>query len=468
MKLARIEITHFRCFDHLKLNLDPDINVLVGANGAGKSTVLDSIAAALYHVTLANGGGGPKRERGRHNVALKATDIYVDPSIDDETKARKDFVQFRMSASDYYPVNGFAARTETGEPRLLEWSDYVQYAPPGGFRYDATDSVRTADLRRYFQSLWQEIRNSAATAEIPIPVVAYYRSHRRLRDTPTLGDLFATRFSREHAFANALDAGADFQAMCQWFYLRENEELRARATNPDQRDGFGDLVAIRSALGQAIEHVDRVFFDGSPPRLKARVKQPGVAPQNLELAQLSDGYRTLLALVLDFARRLAQAHPNWAKPLSAPGILLIDEVELHLHPRWQQSVLPSLQAAFPNTQLVVSTHSPAVVQAASRAQLHVLDGAHATTDLPANFDPLNAEHSSVLSEVFGTPIRPPTAESKTRIKQYLEMIDAGDGEAARAIELRALLVAALGAAHPEIRRCDAARSRVTLREGHAP
>ncbi|HML30919.1 MAG TPA: AAA family ATPase, partial [Hyphomicrobium sp.] len=72
------------------------------------------------------------------------------------------------------------------------------------------------------------------------------------------------------------------------------------------------------------------------------------ATRTLEVAQLSDGYRTLLAVVLDFARRLVQANPSFPNPLEAPGILLIDEIELHLHPRWQQTIIPSLQSAFPN------------------------------------------------------------------------------------------------------------------------
>jgi predicted ATP-binding protein involved in virulence len=459
MKLSRVEITHFRCFEHLSLDLDPHINVLVGANGSGKSTVLDGIAAGLYHVVLANGGGAARRGRGRSTAALRPHDIHVDPRVTDKLKARKDYVQFRVSAADYYPVGEFSGKTSVGDPQHLEWSDYVQYVPPGGFQYDSPTSLRTADVRRYFQGLWNEIRKSTSAAQIPLPVVAYYRAQRRMGDMPVLGELFATDFSRESAHSGALDAGANFQAMCQWLYLRENEELRSRATNGTNPAAFPDILAIRTALGKVIENVERVFFEGTPPRLTARVRQPGSAARDLELGQLSDGYRTLLALVLDFARRLAQAHPNWAAPLSAPGILLIDEVELHLHPRWQQSVLPSLQAAFPNTQIIVSTHSPGVVQTAARHQLHVLDGQHAKVDLPANFDPLAAEHSAVLQEVFGTAVRPLTLEARSRVHEYLELINTGNGETERAAKIGTLLADTLGTKHPELVRCEAARSR---------
>ena len=79
---------------------------------------------------------------------------------------------------------------------------------------------------------------------------------------------------------------------------------------------------------------------------------PDGSSRTLSLSQFSDGYRTMLAMVMDFARRMAQANPHLKKPLEAAGVMVVDEIDLHLHPQWQQTVIDDLRRAFPNTQFI--------------------------------------------------------------------------------------------------------------------
>ena len=454
MKLSKVEITYFRCFESLAIDLQTDINVIVGANGAGKSSILDAIAIALYEVIVANGAGG-KRQRAAQGAALEPTDIYIDPSAADPIGGRQSFVQVRATAIDFYEVDEFTETPLTGHPITLEWSEHIRYTRPNTFSYDTRASERLSRLNRYFKTIWQEIRKSSPQALIPLPVVAYYRASRRINEMPDLGDIFKVDLSRIEAFANALNAGATFTAMCQWLYLRENEELRAQAgrgeTDPAE---FSSLRAIRQALKSTIEGVQRIYFDGGPPRLMIDLQNLNGSPQALELAQLSDGYRNLLALVLDFARRLAQANPNWPNPLEAPGILLIDEVELHLHPRWQQTIIPSLRSAFPNTQLIVSTHSPAVLTTVRREHIHLLGSDHQFENLPEDVGTYGAENSRVLAEVFGTHTRPQNVETVEKLSTYLRLIEDQKHDTDEARSLRRDLETALGESDPELRRAD--------------
>jgi predicted ATP-binding protein involved in virulence len=444
MKLTRVEITNFRCFESLMVDLRPDLNVIVGANGAGKTTILDALAVALYEVVAANGGGG-KRQRGQQKATLQPSDIRVEPGSADTTQGRKDFVQFRASATGFYPVDGFPATTPSGDPAALEWTEYIRFEPPDRFMYETRSSEHLSAVHQYFREVWQEIRKSASEALIPLPVVAYYRAHRRLGAVPDLGNVFDVAMERDAAFANTLDAGADFAAMCQWFYLRENAELRARvAAEGDKSVEFPDLRAVRKALAGTVEGVERVFFDGNPPRLKVAVRSSAGTLDVLELGQLSDGYRNLLAVVLDFARRLAQAHPAWPNPLEAPGVLLIDEIELHLHPRWQQTVVPSLQTVFPNTQLIVATHSPAVLTTVRREHVLLLGSDHTFEHLPADVGTYGAESSRVLAEVFGAHTRPPHLRPVADLRRYLELVEARQHESAEARALRESLERDLG------------------------
>jgi predicted ATP-binding protein involved in virulence len=454
MKLTKVDITNFRCFESLAVPLQPDVNVFVGVNASGKTAILDAIAIALYDIVAANGGGG-KRQRALQSVNLRPSDIHIPLDARDPVAERREFVQISAQGGSYYALREFPAQTPSGEQAFIEWTNHIRYRPPNDFDYETSKSTQLSDLYHYFQGLWQEIRRSDPKALIPIPVVAYYRAHRRLIQMPQMGDIFQSKLERQDAFQNALDAGAHYQAMCQWFYLRENRELRERLQiRNDRTFEFPDLRAVRQALCKTLEHVERVFFDDSPPRLKVAFAALNGSPQVLELEQLSDGYRNLLAVVLDFARRLAQAHPNWEKPLEAPGILLIDEIELHLHPGWQQSVIPSLRAVFPNTQLILTTHSPQVLTTVRKEHVHVVTAHHALEPLPEDVGTYGSESAVALEMVFGVHTRPKTIETVNKLQIYLELVETRQHNSTQATQLRAELDAALGTSDPSLIRAD--------------
>jgi len=465
MKLAQIQITYFRCFESLKINFQPDINVIVGANGAGKSSILDAVAIALFELVAANGGGG-RGQRQKQRAVLLPTDIMIDslaPSLVsfgekkdsyESVIGRKQFVQMRAMASDYYFIDDHSLRSVIEQDAVLEWTQHITYKYPATFSYDTASSTRLSELHRYFKHLWDEIRRSPQ-AKIPLPVVAYYRADRRLGGMPELGDIFKLDFSRDKAFVDALNAGVSFTAMCQWFYLRENAELRARLNlHKGEEKEYSDLRAVREALKMTVEGLERIWFDGNPPRMMVEIRDIDGALHEYELAQLSDGYRNLLAIVLDFARRLAMANPSWSNPLEAPGILLIDEIELHLHPRWQQQVIPALRKAFPNTQLIVSTHSPAVLTTVKRENILLLGADHQIERLPADVGTYGAENSRVLAEVFGAYPRPQNIETVQMLRDYQRMIENSQGETNEAKTMREKLEAALGTSDPDLQRAD--------------
>jgi predicted ATP-binding protein involved in virulence len=155
--------------------------------------------------------------------------------------------------------------------------------------------------------------------------------------------------------------------------------------------------------------------------------------RELTLNQLSAGYRNMLALVMDFARRLAQANPHLENPLEAEAILMIDELDLHLHPTWQQKIIPDLRKVFPNTQIIATTHSPEIVTTVERHQVKILEN-YQIKECPT---PTRGRSSSdIVRDVLGLEkLRPDTEESRT-LTALFDAIDNDNLEEAKRLRLK--------------------------------
>ncbi|MBF0624998.1 MAG: AAA family ATPase [Magnetococcales bacterium] len=423
MKLVEILIEHYRCFESLTIPLQPDVTVFVGVNGAGKTAVLDAIALALSEIVAALGG----HESAHQIRTSRLSDIFV-PEKSGSPKSQND--------------GTFSLHTK--------FASHLNAPPLTDCSITFSDNHWSSSPTNLKQVLPASIKNFDC-----YPVITYYRAKRRFNEMPNMGDLFNTTFDRTSALENALDAGTNYQAMCQWFYLRENEELRKKIRPGLGSDfEFSDLKAIRHALALTIEGVKQVFFDGVPPILKLSLTNLGGEPECRSLDQLSDGYRSLLAVILDFARRLAVANPHLGNPLQAPGILLIDEIELHLHPQWQQRIIPNLRQVFPNTQLIVATHSPAVLTTVHREQIRLIGSDHRLVEIPDDVGTYGAENARVLAEVFGTHGRPQHIETVQELRTYLALIEARQHGSDAALRLRNSLEAALGRSDPDLLYAD--------------
>jgi predicted ATP-binding protein involved in virulence len=166
---------------------------------------------------------------------------------------------------------------------------------------------------------------------------------------------------------------------------------------------------------------------------------PAGGAEFLALDQLSGGYGVMLALIVDLARRMAQADPHLGvDAIDASGVVLIDEVDLHLHPRWQQRVLPDLLSAFPNIQFVVSTHSPQVLTTVQPNQIAPLERQAAKITAEAVTSSYGAESGRLLQEILGVDQRPPEDRNEftATLNRYSELVSADRGEEDEALELR--------------------------------
>jgi predicted ATP-binding protein involved in virulence len=153
--------------------------------------------------------------------------------------------------------------------------------------------------------------------------------------------------------------------------------------------------------------------------------------RELTLNQLSAGYRNMLAFVMDFARRLAQANPHLENPLEAEAILMIDELDLHLHPTWQQKIIPDLRKVFPHTQIIATTHSPEIITTVDRDQVWILEDYQIK---PCPYPTKGRQSSDIVRDVLGlNNLRPDTEESRT-LTALFEAIDDENLEEAKQLQ----------------------------------
>jgi len=192
-----------------------------------------------------------------------------------------------------------------------------------------------------------------------VPLAVFYGVNRAVLAVPLRTKHHFEQFS---AFEQALTGGRnDFRRFFEWYRGREDfeNEQKLYPFDPSVGDNLQyqepQLQAVRKAI-LALTGFSNIRVRRSPLRMEVKK-----AKQHFDVNQLSDGEKCLLALAGDLAHMLAIANPDLSDPLEGQAIVLIDEIELHLHPEWQHRVIPKLLETFPNCQFILTTHSPLVL-----------------------------------------------------------------------------------------------------------
>ena len=418
MKLARVEIENYRAIERLDLPLDPVLTVLHGANGHGKTSVLSAIAAGLGM------------------IPTLLPDISGIGFLDSDLRWNEKKTSF--------PPLRVALTTEKG----IAWERRRAHQPLAK-RPRATVVLR--QLKQEIDAIVAAEREE--TEPLDLPIVAFYDTDRAVADTRVQKDDFKTRFPRYEALEGALSPRANFREFVRWFYVKENEELREQRRRHDFEYRSKDPNAIRRAIEGMVPGASDPRIETASLRFVVSVESETDVPKNLALDQLSGGYRIVLALAADLAHRMAQGNPHLEDPLQSEAIVLIDEVDLHLHPFWQQRVLDDLKRTFPNAQFIVSTHSPQVLTTVHPQQIVALrrEGENIVASCPSA-PTFGAEAGDVLFTVMGVDERPDNEFAK-KLDEYMRLIEDGQGESEQALSLKRCLME-LSPQAPEIREVD--------------
>lgn len=412
MHIQQVKIKNFRCFEDLTVNLNPDVNIFVGNNGSGKSAVLDAIAAAIY----------PYIEQFQEIEDTNFLDIPPVFQRDIPIKRDNKFentIEFIVSS---------IPDLETTSASYLEFLNRGVVYKGATNNDDNTRLIRSHSKRRKGIEYMKRIV-ALKNLQSMLVVIAYYKNNRNLTNITNIENISNPHFKRLDSFKNALDATANFTDLANWFFVREFQELREGKKKGDINFELPDLKQIRKAISTIIAPNARVYFtQKTSAQLMVEWETEIGEMIELSLNQLSSGYRNMLALVMDFARRLAQANPQMENPLEAEAVLMIDELDLHLHPTWQQKIIPDLRKVFPNTQIIATTHSPEIVTTVERHQVKILED-YQIKECPSPTRGMKS--SDVVRYVLGLDnLRPDTEESRT-LTALFEAIDNGNLEEAK-------------------------------------
>lgn len=427
MHLKTVTLKNFRCFEELRIDLHPRLTVLVAENGDGKTAILDGIAIGLapilrYLSTANQRLSGP---------GIQDTDFRLESWIEHEG-------QKRWGASDYAQI---VIETMSG----LTWDNWK----PSAAGKQPEDKIGQKELSDYLSKMLEDLKTSTPD----LPVFAYYGANRGWIVIPErLRESKVDYTQPTSALLGALDSLSDFKEMLKWFDMEEAAELRARQPSifelfPPPQQHPSALTAVRAALsailGEAYKH----------PRFNAKHKFVIYATDShveLQVSQLSQGYQSMLALGMDFARRLALANRHLDDAAAAPAIMLVDEIDLHLHPAWQQRVLADLMRAFPKTQFITTTHSPQVISTVPQESIRIIRDARIYAAPPGTD---GAAAQRILEDVFQVSPRPqrPMAEA---LEEYLALVDARQWDSPRALELRQKLDAWSQGQEPRLLEAD--------------
>lgn len=353
MKIKQIKLTNFRCFDVAEFQLDPAITLVIGNNTAGKSSLLDAIAVALGGFML--GIPTPVKDKTvqlqSHTRAISRQDIrrvfaknreIATPEITQDCRVAVD--------AEVY------SKHEWSE---LTWQRYIQGSN------GRTNNSEAKSIKEWAAQLYQQ----AIDGHAQLPLIAYYGTGRLWSGQKNSVKISQANTSLGYYYC--LTPDQQNKILHEWIRHFANIEFVKGVHSPALRGVYASICCM---LPQATA----VYFSPEHDELFVEFESGAGFPFSL----LSDGQRSMISLAGDMAVRCAHLNQSLGKEaaLRTHGIVLIDEIDLNVHPGWQQHLLPSLQKAFPNIQFVVTTHSPFIIQSLTGGSIINLDDTELTTD----------------------------------------------------------------------------------------
>lgn len=453
--INEINISNFKKINDLKIDLHKNLTVFIGNNGTGKTSLLRAIQKNLSWFSAFILKENTNGER------------IVESDINNSAKDKGEAAYLKCS---------FKIGTEN---RI----DGQLIREPKGITTDLKTEVME------YRKFGKNIRELLAFQNINLPLLMFYDIERFKRNDFKKMSHLENLFFQLDGYEKSSNSRVSFEIFIDWlikvlkisnknFDSVEQDKVSSQIDSlvnagANKKDSplnglYKDLLSLLNSLPnettktkskKIVEDLEDLFRNVYPKLSKIQLINDddgedkiaiNLGDEIIYLHQFSDGQRVLFGLVGDIARRLILLNPNLSSPFDGTGIILIDEIELHLHPKWQQKVILLLQKKFKNIQFIITTHSPHVLSTVDKDSIYIIKSTN-EIDHPT-FQTKGVASADVLERIMGTESIPDVDEAQM-IRKYLDSIQDNKYEMPDNVEIFQKLISHFGDKHPEILKC---------------
>lgn len=432
MKLKKVKIINYRCFKEAEIDFDEHTTLIVGKNGAGKTAILDAVAVAI-------------------STFLLGIDVGVSRSISKDD-ARYEFhdLDGTVDPQHQFPVN-IESIGDILDNYNVKWVRSL----------NSESGNTTVKEARELTNISKSVQNRIMTGDksLNLPLISYYgtgRLYAQKKEKKNIKSL--TEFKRQVGYVDCMAAESNEKLMLNWFQIQTLKSLQEQ-----QRTGKVEkpllLKTVESAICKCFERISGsknadIVFDLDTHRLVLNFESGDGSLQKFAMDEMSDGYKNTLSMIGDIAYRMAVLNPMLGDNVleETSGVVMIDEIDLHLHPQWQQTIISDLNTIFPKIQFIVSSHAPAVINSVAKEQIRILDNGGIYMPAAQTY---GRDANSILREVMKVSERP--TDIKQRMNLFYSYMDENNYKEADKVltEIEAIV----GATDPDI---AAARTSLDL------
>lgn len=417
MKIKELYLKNFRCFDELTINFPTDYTVFIGNNGAGKSSILNALQISLNLFVNAT----------QHDMREHLYSIQSHTIQESDVKIKK-------------VSSGSVLNKELQYPTILKLDLSLSDKKIASWKFELSDSPNNniddpKSIFRYVGELQNKVNKKSSTI---LPIIAYYGVRRQWDKNDDRPKKEISFLPRMNGYTNSLSARPfNIEVMRHWF---------SRMLLIARKKPVPEFEAVRNAISSCYKGIDDrknlkdviIDYDAEQEDIEIQMYFDDDKVEVLPLHYLSDGAKSILAIVADIAYRMAVLNPHLLDKVitDTDGIVLIDEIDMHLHPSWQRKIIDSLHKTFPKVQFIFTTHSPTVLTNVPKENIQILkDGKIFNTET----NTYGRDVNSILREVMQTEIRP--SEVKDKLTAFSNAIDDSDLDTAETLlkELRTIL-----------------------------
>lgn len=406
MIIKQLKLNNFRKFENQEFQFNSGFTVLIGDNASGKTQVLDAVSIMLSSYLL-----DMEMKAGRH---INKNDARIFSTISHELVNTEEVFPIKLSAIIRFRERDYEVSRElkkaTGRTTWLEAQDLK--------------SLGYWDLH--------SVRNQK---EVVFPVLAYYGTGRlwHMKRHTEVG----STVPRVNGYRNCLDSLSDHLDFQKWFIKQERVALQKNIAIPA-------LQAVRTAVKNMIPDCRNFYYDFQTEKIVLEFANEPYCPFN----NLSDGFKNMTAMVADIAYRSSALNPQFGESVlqSTTGVVIIDEIDLHLHPTWQRSVVDDLKKTFPKIQFITTTHSPFIIQSLEPGEVIDLNNINTLENhsdrgdygSPApDAEYVNKSIEDIAEDVMGVDVPQRSkrlTEMKEAAKEYYQLLENATSEDAEDLE----------------------------------